>query len=503
MRKRRAARSAEIPQCGWQAVENPYAPIEVLSADQIASIHETALRVLAEKGIDFLLPEVREILKSAGAEVPSGIARVRFDPAMVEDYVARAPAKFRLYSRNSDHDLDLGGRSINFAAVASPPNVSDLERGRRPGNHEDFCNLLRLGQSLNTVHLFGGYPVEPADLPVATRHLDALAAMVTLTDKVFHAYSLGCYRIRDAIEIVKIARGCDAERLEREPSLFSVVNSNTPLQFDKPMLEGVVEMARAGQPVAITPFTLCGAMAPATLAGALVLQHAEALAGIALCQIVKPGVPVIYGGFTSNVDMKSGAPAFGTPEYSKAALASGQLARHLGLPFRTSNANAANCIDAQAAYESEMSLWAAVMGHGNLVMHAAGWLEGGLCASFEKMVLDAELLQMMAAFLTPPPVDDDSLAYDAIMEIEPGGHFFGSSHTMARYKNAFYTPLLSDWRNFESWRRTGAETIIQRAQAISRKLLAGYGEPPLDAAIREALEAFVAKRKEEGGVPDL
>jgi trimethylamine--corrinoid protein Co-methyltransferase len=503
MRNRRAARSSEVPQLSWQSIENPYAPIEILSSDQIVSIHETSLRVLEEKGMDFLLPEAREILKSAGAEVVEGRERVRFDRTLVQESIAKAPAGFRLHARNPAHDLKVGGRSINFGAVASPPNVSDLEAGRRPGNYADYCDLVRLAQSLNVVHFFGGYPVEPADLPVPTRHLDALAALVTLSDKVFHAYSLGRQRILDAIEIAKIARGVDNAQLVREPSLFTVVNSNTPLKFDRPMLEGILEMAKAGQPVAVTPFTLSGAMAPATLAGALVLQHAEALAGIALTQIVKPGAPVVYGGFTSNVDMKSGAPAFGTPEYSKAALSGGQLARHLGLPFRTSNANAANCIDAQAAYESEMSLWAAVMAYGNILMHAAGWLEGGLCASFEKMVLDAEMLQMMAEFLKPPAVDEDALAFAAIMEIEPGGHFFGSTHTMERYKKAFYSPLLSDWRNFETWRQAGEETATQRANRLYKKLLANYSEPPLEESRKEALAAFVAKRKEDGGAPDL
>jgi len=249
----------------------------------------------------------------------------------------------------------------------------------------------------------------------------------------------------------------------------------------------------------ITPFTLAGAMAPVTVAGAVVQQNAEALAGIAFCQIVNPGAPVIYGGFTSNVDMKSGAPAFGTPEYSRAALVGGQLARRYGLPYRSSNANASNVVDAQAAYESEMSLWGAVLGHANLVKHAAGWMEGGLCASFEKVVLDAELLQMMAEFLVPIEVNEATLGLDAIAEVGPGGHFFGAAHTMDRYESAFYSPILSDWRNFETWQEAGAETATMRANAIYKRLLADFEPPPLDPAIREELAAFVAKRKKEGG----
>jgi trimethylamine--corrinoid protein Co-methyltransferase len=267
------------------------------------------------------------------------------------------------------------------------------------------------------------------------------------------------------------------------------------------MLQGLMAMAEHGQPVVLTPFTLSGAMAPATIAGALALQNAEALAGISFIQMVKPGVPCVYGGFTSNVDMKTGAPAFGTPEYTRAALAGGQLARRYKLPYRSSNACAANAVDAQAAYESEMSLWGAVMGHANLVLHSAGWMEGGLVASFEKMVVDAEMIQGMTEFMRPLEVNDDTLAVDAIKEVGPGGHFFGSAHTLARYENAFYAPLVSDWRNYETWRQAGAVEAAQHANAIWKQLLAEYTPPPIDPAIDEALKAYVAKRKAEGGVP--
>jgi trimethylamine--corrinoid protein Co-methyltransferase len=239
-------------------------------------------------------------------------------------------------------------------------------------------------------------------------------------------------------------------------------------------------------------------MSPVTLAGALAQQNAEALATIALVQLVNPGAPAVYGGFTSNVDMKSGAPAFGTPEYTRAALAGGQLARRYGLPYRSSNANAANLVDAQAAYESEMSLWGAVMGHANIVLHGAGWMEGGLTASFEKFVLDVELLQMMAETLKPIEVNEATLGLNAIREVEPGGHFFGAAHTLERYETAFYTPLISDWRNYETWEESGAETATQRAHKVYKQVLAEYTPPPLDPAINEELEAYVARRKEEG-----
>ncbi|HSR71636.1 MAG TPA: trimethylamine methyltransferase family protein, partial [Kiloniellales bacterium] len=390
-RDRRQPRIQGPSQLPWRRIRNPYKPIEILQEEQIEAIHDASLRILEEIGIDFLHPEALEILRVAGAEVEPGSERVRLDRGLVLEALRHAPSSYELRARNPARSLVFGGDAINFAAIASAPNVSDGERGRRPGNFADFCDLVRLGQALEIVHCYGGYPVEPIDLPPETRHLDAFQAIVTLSDKVFHAYSLGRTRVLDAIEIARIAHGLPEGSAPDAPILFTVVNSSSPLRFDGPMIEGIIEMARHGQPVIITPFTLAGAMSPVTLAGALAQQNAEALAGLAFAQLVAPGAPVGYGGFTSNVDMRSGAPAFGTPEYVRAALVGGQLARRYRLPYRSSNANACNTVDAQAAYESEMSIWGAVMGHANLVMHGAGWMEGGLTASFEKMVLDAEL----------------------------------------------------------------------------------------------------------------
>ena len=410
-----------------------------VSEDELEAIHDASLTILEEIGLDVLLPEAREIYAAAGARVEG--QRVRFDRGMVLDAVAKAPSGFTLHARNPAHSVEIGGDAIVFCSVGSAPNSSDLEGGRRPGNHADYKNFLRLIQTLNAIHITGGYPVEPVDLHPDIRHLECLRDAVVLTDKPFHAYSLGWKRIRDGIEIARIARGLTREQLEREPSLFTVINSSSPLRLDSPMAAGIIEMARAGQAVVMTPFTLAGAMAPVTVAGALAQQNAEALAGIALGQLARPGAPMVYGGFTSNVDMKSGAPAFGTPEYMKAVLVGGQLARRYGLPYRTSNVNAATTVDAQAAYESVLSLWAVVMGGGNFVMHAAGWLEGGLVASFEKMVIDADLLQMVAEFLAPLEVTPDTLALDAVREVGPGGHFFGCAHTQARFRTAFYAPM--------------------------------------------------------------
>ena len=499
-RRERRSRGGALKQLPWRNYRNPYKPIEVISADQLEAIHNASLRVLEEIGIDFLDEPARERLKKAGAHVEAGSQRVRFDRDMVLELVAKTPAEVTLHARNPERSLTFGGNHINFGSVASAPNCSDMDNGRRPGRFEDYCNLLRLCQSLNIVHFIAGYPVEPADLPPLSRHLDAHYAAITLTDRIWHPYSLGRERIADAIEMICIARGISREQLAREPSLFSIINSSSPLRLDGPMLQGMTEMALHRQPIVMTPFTLSGAMAPATVAGALSLQNAEALAGIAYMQMVMPGCPVMYGGFTSNVDMKSGAPAFGTPEYVRAALAGGQLARRYKLPYRSSNACAANTVDAQAAYESEMSTWGAVMGHANMIMHGAGWMEGGLVASFEKMILDAEILQGMGEFMQPLVVNDDTLAFEAIKEVGPGGHFFGVGHTLERYETAFYAPILSDWRNFESWREAGSLTAAQRANAIWKQLLADYQPPPLDPAIDEALKAFVEKRKREGGV---
>ncbi|MFZ5789940.1 MAG: trimethylamine methyltransferase family protein [Pseudomonadota bacterium] len=499
-RRRERRGGSGLRQLPWRNYRNPYRPIEVLRPEQVEKIHEASLRILEEIGMEFLDAEALAILERAGAEVEPGSQHVRLDRGLVLEAVAKVPQTVTLHARNPAHNLTFGETHVNFGSVASAPNVSDFDRGRRPGNFEDYCNLLKLTQSFNVVQFTGGYPVEPADLPPATRHLDAHLAAITLTDKLWHPYSLGRQRIADAIEMICIARGIDKEQLKREPSLFSIVNSNSPLRLDGPMLQGLMEMARHGQPVVLTPFTLSGAMSPATLAGALAQQNAEALAGITMIQLVAPGAPAMYGGFTSNVDMKTGAPAFGTPEYTRAAMAGGQLARRYNLPYRSSNACAANAVDAQAAYESEMSLWGAVMGGASMVLHAAGWMEGGLVASFEKFILDVELLQMMGEFLQPIEVSDETLGLDAIAEVGPGGHFFGAAHTLARYETAFYAPILSDWRNFETWREAGALDTAKRAHGLWKQTVAEFQPPPLDPAVSEALEDFVARRKAEGGV---
>jgi trimethylamine---corrinoid protein Co-methyltransferase len=479
----------------------PFPPLDLVSRDELESIHSAALAVLKDIGVDFLHDEARAMLKSAGADVDPASRRVRFDPGLVEAQIGLAPREFKLHAGNPARDLAIGGRSIAFGSVASAPNACDRAGGRRPGNRRDYQNFIRLGQSFDSIHFWGGYPVEPTDIHPSVRHLDALFDMLTLSDKPIHAYSLGRERILDAIEMVRIARGLDDETLEREPSLFTVINSSSPLRLDTPMLEGMIQMARRNQVVVMTPFTLAGAMAPVTLAGALAQQHAEALAGLVMTEVARPGAPFVYGGFTSNVDMKSGAPAFGTPEYMKTAIVGGQLARRLGLPYRSSNANAANTLDAQSAYESVFSLWGAIMGGVNLLMHGAGWMEGGLQASFEKMALDADLLAMVAEFLRPMQVDESELALDAMREVGPGGHFFGAAHTQARYRSAFFSPMISDWRNYETWREAGSPTALDAAERIVAERLRDFVGPPIEPERLDALTAFVARRKAEGGAP--
>lgn len=498
-RERRLAESAGIRQMRFAAVENRYRPIEVISTDEVEAIHHASLRLLRDTGMEIMHAESRKFLKMAGADVDEATQRVRFDPAMIEETIRTAPSGFTLQARNPARNLRVGDGSLIFAATGGPAFVSDLDRGRRAGNYADMCDYIRVVQSLNVIHQEGGCPCEPTDLPPDSRHLDFYLAAIRLTDKNWQCWALGGYRVEDAIDMLSITLGQSREELKKNPATLTIINSNSPLRLDIHMGEGLVAMARAGQPIALTPFTLSGAMSPVTIAGALTQQNAEALALIALAQIVSPGAPVLYGGFTSNVDMRTGSPAFGTPEYAKAQIASGQLARRYGVPFRSSNVTASNAVDVQAAYESGMSLWSTIMGGVHLIEHAAGWLEGGLTASFEKLILDAEMLQMMRSFLTPIPVDDGSLAVDTISEVGPGGHFFGTTHTLARFENAFYEPMLSDWRNFENWSETGARSGTERANAIWKDLLKTYEQPPLDPAIEEELNAFVARRKSEIG----
>jgi len=439
------------------------------------------------------------VLRAAGAEVDDATGNVRIDRALVERALATAPATFTLTPRNPAKSVTLGGNHINFGLVAGPPNVHDRERGRRAGNYRDYCDFIRLAQHFNAIHLIGNQVCAPVELPANSRHLDAYRANLTYSDLAFHCTAIGAGRAIDGVRMMAIARGVSLEEIAASPGVMTIISVNSPRRFDDAMAEGLIAMASHGQPVVITPFTLMGAMAPVSLAAALAQQNAEALFGVVLAQAVRPGTPVMYGAFTSNVDMRSGAPAFGTPENAKANVASGQLARRYRLPYRTSNASASNAADAQGAYETEMSLWGAILGHGNLIYHAAGWQEGGLTASFEKLVLDVEMLQLMMEFLRPIVVDEAELGFEAIRRVQTGGHFFGEPHTMERYEHAFYQPLVSNWQNYENWELAGSRDATTRATEIWKRALSDYEQPPLDPAIREALDAYVAARRAEIG----
>lgn len=495
--RKRAVSPDQLIGAKAQQLFNPYAPITVLSDDDLDLIHDGAMRILEEIGLHVMNEKALALYEADGATVDWDTQHVLLDRTIVMKRLATVPSEFTMHARNSDRNRLVGRNAINFTSVASAPNSSDLEGGRRMGNFEDYCNFLRLCHGADVIDFLSGYPVEPIDIPPATRHLDASLAAYILTDRAFGLYCLGGSRVNDGIEMAAIARGVNRETLKNEPSIITVVNTNSPLLVDGPMLDGLIEMAENGQPTIVTPFTLSGAMCPITLAGALAQQTAEALGVIALSQMVKPGAPMVMGGFTSNADMHTGAPAFGTPEYTKAALASGQLARRYNLPFRSSAPNASNCVDAQAAWETQMSLWGAVMGHAQIIKHAAGWLEGGLCASFEKFIIDIDMLQMMAETLKPIEVSEATLALDAIREAGHGGHFFGTSHTLAHYTTAFYEPIVSDWRNFESWQESGSKTAVERANKIYRQRLKDYQAPLIDEQVKQSLELFVTERRHE------
>lgn len=473
--------------------------MEILSADQLEAIHHTSLRILEAIGIELMSPRARAALRAVGAEVDEESGTVRLDRVLVARALATVPATFSLTSRNPDKQLVMGGRNVAFGLVAGPPFVHDRERGRRAGNYRDYCDFIRLAHGFNAIHLIGNQVCAPVELPANSRHLDTYRANLVYSDLCYHCTAIGAGRARDGIEMMAIARGISLEELAGSPGVITIISVNSPRRFDEAMAEGLMTMAEHQQPVVITPFTLMGAMAPVSLAAALAQQNAEILFGLTLAQAVRPGSPVMYGAFTSNVDMRSGAPAFGTPENTKANIASGQLARRYHLPYRTSNASASNVADAQGVYETQMSLWGAILGHCNLVYHAAGWQEGGLTASFEKLVLDVEMLQMMIDFLQPIVVNEAELGFEAQQQVSPGGHFFGAAHTMERYERAFYQPLVSNWQNFESWQLAGGKDATQRATDIWKRALEEYEQPALDPAIAEALDAYVARRREAIG----
>ncbi len=502
-RARHARVRAKLGTLHYRRLKNPFEPLRVLSDDQVAHIHSSAVSYLAEHGLRVLLPEAREIFAEGGATVDEESMMVRLDPDAVEVALASAPSEFTLHAPNPDRSVTVGGPNLVLAPVGGPPFVSDLVSGRRAGTIADQENFLRLTQTYDVMAVTGPC-IEPDDLPLNTRHLRSGLATLTLTDKPPFVYSRGRARVRDNFDLIKLRYGIDSDlELAEEVRCWTNINVNSPRQLDIPMSMGIIDFARMRQACIMTPFTLAGAMAPVTLAGALVLQHMEVLAAVTLSQLVSAGAPILYGAFTSNVDMKSGSPAFGTPEAMKGALASGQLARHVGLPWRSSGSSASTAVDAQAGYETMMNTYGAFLGGANWIMHAAGWQEGGLVASFEKFVVDIEMCQMLAELCSPVEVSEDELALDAITDVGPGGHFFGTQHTLDRFETAFYPPVVFSRTNFEQWAEEGSQRTDARATAVWQQALRDYEAPPLAADRLAVMQEFVHRRTAEGGAaPD-
>ena len=502
-RRRSKSRGSAAPSrrnIDYSALKNPLIRQPVFSQDRLEAIHQTALRVIRELGIKVLNDEARDYFRQAGATVHEATRMVHIDTALAMQALESAPSEFVMHGAIMEKNVAMGGDNIAFVSVGGPPYISDLDKGKRNGTLEDTRNIIKLSQHFDVIHLQSPN-VEPQDIALNIRHLHVTESQLTLSQKPIFIFSRGTPQVQDGFAMTRIARGLSESEFANKVWCYTVINTNSPRQLDIPMCQGIIDFAKAGQASVITPFTLAGAMAPVSMPGALVLQHAEALAGITLAQLVRPGAPVVYGSFTSNVDMKSGSPAFGTPEFVRAAFGAGQLARHIKLPWRGSAATASNAPDEQSVYETMMSAWGSILGGVNMMIHAAGWLEGGLTASMEKYILDIEVLQTFAEIFQPLKSDDAELAFDAIASVDPGGHFFGCDHTMSRYQTAFYQPLVSDWSNFGAWTESGSMTATQRANGIWKKILQEFEPPPMQPGVIEELEAFTARRTGEGGAP--
>lgn len=501
-RKGRAVRRGDPPirNVDYQHLRHPFTAQKVLSEDAVAAIHDMALRLLEDLGLRVLLPEARAIYASGGAIVDEGTEMVRIGRDMVEASLATAPKSIRMRAPNPERELVYEEGALIFSPAGGCPNATDRIRGRRPGNLATFEETLKLHQSFDVIHKLGP-SAEPQDVPAHLRHYAMMRGQLTLSDKPLFVYARGRGQIEDSFEMIRLAMGLSEDDFTDGAWATTVINTNSPRQLDKPMAEGIIDFARAGQLSIITPFCLAGAMAPVTVEGALVLQHAECLAGITLAQLVKPGAPVSYGGFSSNVDMKSGAPAFGTPTHIRLAIGTGQLARHVGLPWRSAAGSASNVADMQAAGENHMGLWANLVANATLTVHSAGWLEGGLTFGYEKFINDIEALQIIAELCTPLASTSGDLGWEALTDVQPGGHFFATSHTMDRFSTAFYAPLVADLSNHGSWSAAGERTSTERATTIWQNVLAEF-EPPEGAVARgHRIARFIADRSAAGGAP--
>lgn len=498
--RRRAAETTPKRVVDYRQLRHPFTPQQVFSDDEIAALHDTALRVCEELGIRILLPEARTILRAAGARVEDEMVFIGRD--MIAAALAGAPRSIRLRAANPAREQVYETGAMLFTPGSGCPNVSDRLRGRRPGSLESYLETLKLHQTYDVIHILGP-SAEPQDVPPALRHYAMMQGQMALSDKPMFVFARGRAQIEQSLEMIRIGLALSEGDFDSGVWAVTVINSNSPRLLDNPMAQGLIDFARAGQMSIVTPFCLAGAMAPVTVAGALTLQHAEALAAITLVQMTRSGAPVSYGGFSSNVDMKSGAPAFGTPEHVKMQIGTGQLARHIGLPWRSGAGSAANANDMQATTENMMGLWGGMMGHATANIHAAGWLEGGLTFGYEKFINDVEALQILSELCVKPSSAEAEIGFDAIAEVAPSGHFFAAAHTMRRYSTAFYAPLVADLSNFGTWEAAGAQTADQRATAIWQANLRNFTPPPGGAEAADRLAGYIARRTAEGGAPPL
>jgi trimethylamine---corrinoid protein Co-methyltransferase len=469
---------------------------EILSQDAIETLDKGWRRIVSEIGVEFILPEAVEVFAKAGQKTDGD--NVKLDPDFVLEQVAKAPREFDVQARNPEHSIHIGGDHMAFASVYGPPFVREGDT-RRDATMQDFERFAMLSQSFEELDSAGGTIVEPNDRPLDSRHLDMVFALQTLTDKPYMGSVTSGPNAADTIRMTEMLLG-GRESIEATPGVISLINVNSPLRYDDRMLASMFEYVRAGQPVVITPFLLMGAMSPVTVPATLVQQMAEGLAGIALAQLLRPGAPVIFGSFLSNTDMQSGSPSFGTPESAIGLLCTGQIARHFGLPWRSGGGfTSSQTVDAQASYEAMMTMLPTFLAGTNWVMHSAGWLESGLVSCYEKFVVDIEILRMLKEEFTPLEIDEASLAFDAHTEVGAGGHFLGAAHTLERFRECFYRPLLSSTENFERWKRLGERDTTTRAGEIWRAKIDAYEPPAIDPAVREQLAEYVTRRRAELG----
>jgi trimethylamine--corrinoid protein Co-methyltransferase len=469
---------------------------EILSEDAIATLDKGWRRIVSEIGVEFILPEAVEVFAKAGQKVDG--ANVKLDPDFLLEQVAKAPREFDVQARNPEHSIHIGGDHMAFASVYGPPFVREGDV-RREATMQDFERFTMLSQSFEELDSAGGTICEPNDVPLDSRHLDMVFALQTLSDKPYMGSVTSGPNAADTVRMTEMLLG-GRESIERTPGVISLINVNSPLRYDDRMLAAMFEYVRAGQPVVITPFLLMGAMSPVSIPASLVQQMAEAIAGIALAQLLRPGAPVIFGSFLSNTDMQSGSPSFGTPESAIGLLCTGQIARHFGLPWRSGGGfTSSQTVDAQAAYEACMTMIPTFLAGTNWVMHSAGWLESGLVSCYEKFVVDIEVLRMLKEEFTPLEVDEASLAFGAHEEVGAGGHFLGAAHTLERFRDCFYRPLLSSTENFERWKRLGERDATERAGEIWRAKLEAYEPPAIDPGLRQELADYVTRRRAELG----